>query len=144
MIFLVYIFGSFSSAWFGSLASRVGRRHVFWMTIAALLAGVLLTYAAPLLLIILGVGIVTAAYFAAHSTASGWVSARAKQDRAQAAALYLFFYYLGSSIFGTLGGFAWTHAGWHGIVLYTGTLVLLAFAISVRLAFVPSRYAAAD
>lgn len=30
----------------------------------------------------------------------------------QAASLYLFTYYLGSSVFGSLGGRAWTVAGW--------------------------------
>lgn len=138
LIFLVYIVGSFSSAWFGGFAGRIGRTRVFWMPITVLLLGVFLTWATTLSLIILGIGVVTAAYFAAHSVASGWVSAHANQDRAQASALYLSFYYLGSSIFGTLGGFAWTHFGWEGVALYAGALVGVALAISVRLAFMRS------
>jgi len=48
-------------------------------------------------------------------------------SKAQASSLYLFFYYLGSSISGTVGGFFWLHFGWGGITALITTLLLLAF-----------------
>ncbi len=133
-IFLLYLIGSFSSAWFGGLAGRRGRRKMFWIPIVALLLGVGLTATNPLWSIILGIAIVTGAFFAAHSTASGWVGRRATRDRAQASALYLLFYYLGSSLLGTAGGVAWNKAGWPGVATYAALLVLTALAIAGKLA----------
>ena len=40
-IFLVYIVGSVSSAWFGALAGRLGSARVFWRPIVGLIAGIL-------------------------------------------------------------------------------------------------------
>jgi MFS transporter, YNFM family, putative membrane transport protein len=132
-IFLFYIVGSFSSAWFGQFAGRLGRRRVFWIPILALLGGIALTATAPLSLIVLGIGVVTAGYFGAHSVASSWVSRRGGAARAQAAAFYLFFLYVGSSILGSAGGVAWSRAGWTGVALFTGVLLVLALLIALRL-----------
>ena len=132
-IFLFYIIGSFSSTWFGQLAGRLGRRKVFWIPILVLLAGIVMTAAPPLAVIVLGIGVFTAGYFGAHSVASSWVSRRGGASRAQAAALYLFFFYVGSSTMGTLGGVAWSRWGWTGVALFTGSLITLALLIALRL-----------
>ncbi len=136
-VFLLYVLGSFSSAWFGELAGRKGRRRVFWVTVAILLAGVAMSAARPLPLVVLGIAVLTVGFFGAHSIASAWVGRRAVGNRGQAAALYLFFYYLGSSILGSAGGFAWTHAGWPGVTLFCLMLSLAAMAGAVALARVP-------
>ena len=132
-VFLLYILGSVSSAWFGGLAGRVGREKLFWLPVLGVLAGIALTAGSSLPVIILGIAVVTAAFFAAHSTASGWVGQLAGRDKAQAASLYLLFYYLGSSILGSAGGFAWTVGAWPGVALFTGALVLAALAFGLRL-----------
>ncbi len=132
-VFLFYILGSISSAWFGHLAGSLGRRRVLWIPILAFLCGIAFTIAASLTVIILGIGVITTGYFGAHSVASSWVSRRGGTARAQAAAFYLFFYYVGSSVLGSAGGIAWSRAGWTGIVLFTGLLVTLALLIAGRL-----------
>ncbi|UAJ10938.1 MFS transporter [Glacieibacterium megasporae] len=136
-VFLLYIVGSFSSAWVGGIAGRRGRRKIFWMPVVALIAGVALTAATPLPLVILGIAVVTAGFFGAHSIASSWVGRRARGDRAQAAALYLFFYYLGSSVLGSAGGVAWSSAGWPGVAGFCGVLGVAALGIGARLSGVP-------
>jgi len=40
---------------------------------------------------------------------------------------------MGSSIAGSLGGIAWTYAGWNGVAAYVGVLVLAGLAIAVKL-----------
>ena len=136
-IFLLYLLGSASSAWFGELAGRRGRRLIFWMPVAMLILGVALTAAEPLAIVILGIAVVTVGFFGAHSIASAWVGRRALDNRGQAAALYLFFYYLGSSILGSVGGIAWTRAGWNGVALFCAVLVLLALVLAVMLRAIP-------
>ena len=114
-IFLLYILGSVSSALFGGLAGKLGGRRIFWLPIVLLIVGVGATDLAPLWAIVSGIALATIGFFGAHSIASAWVGRRAAANRGQAAALYLFFYYLGSSLLGSAGGFAWTHAGWPGV-----------------------------
>jgi YNFM family putative membrane transporter len=132
-IFAVYLFGTGSSAWVGNLASRLGRRKVFWATIAIMLAGVLLTLLSSLALIVTGIAVLTVGFFGAHSVASSWVGLRARHSKAQASALYLFFYYVGSSVVGSCGGLFWAASGWNGVVEFTTALLILAFLISLRL-----------
>ncbi len=136
-IFLLYIAGSASSAWFGALAGRIGRRRIFWMPIILFLGGIGLTAAQSLALIILGIAVATVGFFGAHSIASAWVGRRAQGNRGQAAALYLFAYYLGSSLLGSIGGIAWTQRGWAGIALFTLALGLLALIGAALLACIP-------
>ncbi len=133
LVFLVYLLGSVSSAWIGGLASRLGPARVLWAPIAVLAAGIALTAARPLGAVLLGIAVITGAFFAAHSIASGWVGRRATRDRAQASALYLLFYYLGSSLLGSAGGLAWNHAAWSGVAGFTLSLTVAALLIAVRL-----------
>ena len=138
-VFAVYLVGIAASAWFGDLAGRRGRRHVQWVPVAAMLAGVGLTLAGNLSLVVLGVATLTGGFFGAHSIASSWVGRRARGAKAQASALYLFCYYAGASAVGSAGGFGWTHAGWPGVAATVGGAVALALAVSVRLAFLLPR-----
>ncbi len=134
-IFLIYILGSISSRLFGGLAGRAGRRRMFWVPVALLIAGVALSGAAPLWMVIAGIAVVTIGFFGAHSIASAWVGRRGGAARGQAAAWYLFFYYMGSSVLGSAGGVAWTRAGWDGVVafcLVLGTLALLGGVLLLR------------
>lgn len=132
-IFIVYLLGIGSSTWVGDLAGRRGRRKVFWANIAVMLAGVALTLMSPLAVIITGVAVLTVGFFGAHSVASSWVGVRAQHSKAQASALYLCFYYLGSSIVGSCGGLFWSNSGWPGVAAFTGSLLTLALVISLRL-----------
>ncbi|MEG3124965.1 MFS transporter [Sphingomonas sp. GB1N7] len=136
-IFLLYVLGSVSSAWFGGLAGTMGRRKIFWVPVVLLIAGVALTAARPLAVVIAGIGIVTIGFFGAHSIASAWVGRRASSRRGQAAAVYLFFYYGGSSVLGSLGGMAWTRSGWSAVAWYCGVLGVIALVLGLVLRTIP-------
>ncbi|HET7564147.1 MAG TPA: MFS transporter, partial [Gemmatimonadaceae bacterium] len=133
-IFLVYLVGTVSSTWIGDLAGRKGRDRVLLATIAIMLGGVVVTLAHPLAIVILGLAVVTFGFFGAHSVASSWVGLRAQHGRAQASALYLFFYYLGSSIAGWAGGIFWSAWGWWGVAGFVGALLVIALLVALGLA----------
>jgi len=76
----------------------------------------------------------TFGFFGAHSIASSWVGRRARTAKAQAASLYLFVYYVGSSLLGSLGGVFWQRGGWGGVLALVLALIGIAFLISLRLA----------
>lgn len=136
-IFVVYLLGSFSSAWAGGLAQRLGRRKVFWAMVLTMAVGVFLTIVPSTPVIIAGLAIATIGYFAAHGIASAWVARRALVGRAQASAIYLFAYYLGSSVLGTLGGYAWVAWGWTGVMLVSGGAIVAAMLVAIRLMALP-------
>lgn len=132
-IFVIYLVGTFSSAWFGSLADQYGRQKMLLLSITIMFTGAILTLNGLLSLKILGITIFTFGFFAAHSIASGWISKRAIHDKAQASSLYLFFYYFGSSVGGTVGGVFWMHFGWGGVIcmiaVFLGIACLLSFLL---------------
>ncbi len=132
-IFLVYLLGGPASAWFGRWGGRYGRGRMMILALLTMLAGLALTATASLSLSIVAIAILTAGFFGAHSIASGWVSARATNARAAAASLYLFAYYIGSSLFGSLGGLLWSAEGWPGVMALVGALIAGATALAWRL-----------
>lgn len=132
-IFVIYLVGTFSSAWFGSLADRFGRQRMLLLAIAIMLAGAIVTLNGLLTLKIIGITVFTFGFFAAHSIASGWVSKRASHDKAQASSLYLFFYYFGSSVGGTVGGLFWMKYGWMGVIAMIALFLFIACVLSFLL-----------
>ena len=133
MVFLAYLLGGQASAWFGRVAGRYGRGRFMIIGMSIMAAGAVLTLPNHLLIVVAGICVVTIGFFGAHSIASSWVTKRASSARAQAASLYLFCYYLGSSIVGSLGGLFWSNAGWPGIVALVCFLLVLALLSARRL-----------
>jgi YNFM family putative membrane transporter len=137
LVFSIYLIGTFSSAWMGHLAGRLGRRKVLWTAFALMLAGVALTLATPLPLVLAGIVAITFGFFGGHSIASSWVGRRAGEAKAQGASMYLFCYYAGSSIAGASGGLFYAAHGWSGVASFVGVLVLLGLLIAWKLYRVP-------
>jgi YNFM family putative membrane transporter len=135
LVFCVYPLGSLGSALAGRLAERAGRPKVVLAGCLITLAGVALTLAAPLPLVIAGTGVITFGFFAAHGVASGWAATTGQRRygaASQASALYLLAYYLGSSIFGELGTSLWTTGAWPAVATMSAALILLAAASAAR------------
>lgn len=137
LVFVLYLAGAVSSTVMGDLAGRFGRRRVLWIAIAIQLAGVAATLPDNLAAVVVGVGLITWGFFGAHSIASSWVGLRPQTARAQASALYLLFYYLGSSVVGSAGGVFFVRFGWPGVVGLLAALTGLGLAIALRLSKVP-------
>lgn len=130
-IFAVYLVGSAASALMGRLADRYGRRGVLWLCELIFLAGALVTLAGNLVTIVAGITILTFGFFGAHSVASSWVGRRAMRDRAHATTLYLFAYYLGSSVLGSLGGIVYAAGGWTATVAAVALVLTAALVIAI-------------
>jgi YNFM family putative membrane transporter len=137
LIFGIYLVGTFSSAWMGHLAGKLGRRKVLWTAFALMLLGVACTMMALLWLIILGIAAITFGFFGGHSIVSSWVGRRGGAAKAQASSMYLFSYYMGSSVAGWSGGLFYATHQWLGVALFVGALVLGGLLIAVRLYRLP-------
>lgn len=136
-IFTLYLLGAVSSTMMGDLAGRYGRRRVMWIAILCELVGVAVTLPNNLVAAIGGMALLTWGFFGAHSIASSWVGLRAASERAHAAALYLFFYYLGSSFVGWAGGVFYARGRWPAVAALLIGLSVLALAVALRLSKVP-------
>lgn len=140
LVYLPHILGAFTSTYAGRLTDRFGQRAVMPFAIATMLAGMLVSLAVPLPVVFAGVALVSAGFFAVHGVASGWVAARAQLGgggTGQATAMYLFVYYLGSAVFGSVAGAAWTAGGWPRVVLLTGALMSVGLALALLLRRIP-------
>jgi YNFM family putative membrane transporter len=129
----LYLLGIFSSVWAGRLADKLGRRNVLWMVMSVMLAGLLLTLFDNVLLIVGGMGLFTFGFFASHSVASSWVGRRARVPQALASSIYLFLYYLGSSVVGWFSGYLWSHGGWTGVVSLLSAILVGALLVALHL-----------
>ncbi|MBN8734880.1 MAG: MFS transporter [Xanthomonadales bacterium] len=136
-IFAIYLVGIFSSPWMGHLAGKLGRRKVLWTAFALMLAGVLLTMLDSLWAVLAGVVAITFGFFGGHSIVSSWVGRRAGAAKAHASSLYLFCYYMGSSIAGAWGGVFYASHGWNGVVGFVGAMTLLGLLVALGLYRLP-------
>lgn len=135
LTFLAYLAGTVSAPRAGVLAARHGRYPVLVVMVLVMLAGLLTTLTRPLWLVLLGLVVMTAGFFGAHSVASGWVGARAVTAKSQSTGLYNLAYYGGSSLLGWAGGLTWHWAGWPGVVAFVGAAIaasLLVLRVLVR------------
>ncbi len=136
LVFLAYLLGSVSSPIAGWLADRASRRLVVPVSVLVMGGGVALTLLEPLWCFVLGLCVLTVGFFSAHAVGSGWVAARASlggRPVGQAASLYSFWYYVGSSFGGTLAGRAWQGAGWSAVALLAGGLTLATLLLTLAL-----------
>lgn len=136
LVFLTYPLGSLSSALAGRAADRWGRRAVLPLGALVAVAGLAVSLVDSLPVLVVGVALLVTGFFVVHGVASGWVPARAHAgavSTAQAASFYLFTYYAGSSVFGSLAGTAWGLGAWPAVVGLASVLMLGTVALAVSL-----------
>lgn len=141
LVFLIYPVGTVTSALAGRMVERYSRRTVVPAGALITMAGVAVTLATPLPLVVLGVAVMTAGFFVVHGVASGWVPVRAAAGgvaAAQAASLYLFAYYLGSSVFGGLAGRVWVTGAWPAVVAMVLALLAVCGGLTFWLRRIPA------
>lgn len=133
LLSVIYLTGTYSATKTGSLTQKYGLGRVLIASITMMLVGILITLYSNIWLVLFGMTVLTTGFFAAHSVASSWVGRRAKRARGQASSLYLFSYYAGSSIAGTVGGLFWEHFGWTGVALFIAGILFIGLIIACRL-----------
>jgi MFS transporter, YNFM family, putative membrane transport protein len=126
-IFAVYLVGSVLSPWTGWAVTRFGRRRFMVRVLALWVAGIALTLAPSLPLIILGLAVVAGCGLLCQTVSTGYVTITAKAGRSSAVGLYVTSFYVGGSFGAALGGLAWTFGGWPAcVVLVVAMLMVMA------------------
>ena len=88
------------------------------------IAGIALTLAPSLPLIILGLAISAGCGLICQAISTGYVTITAKAGRSSAVGLYVTSFYVGGSFGAALGGVAWTLAGWPACVALVVAMLL--------------------
>ena len=133
VISVTYLAGIYSSPRAAAWSQKFGHFQVLVAMLASMLLGLVLMLVNSLVLIFIGLLIFTFAFFAAHSTASSWVSVQSLQYRAVGSSLYLFCYYLGSSVLGSSSGLVWENTGWFGLSLFIGIILVIGLLVAQKL-----------
>jgi MFS transporter, YNFM family, putative membrane transport protein len=124
-IFAVYLVGSVLSPLVGWAVTRFGRRRFTVKVLALWIAGIALTLAPSLTLIILGLAISAGCGLICQAISTGYVTITAKAGRSSAVGLYVTSFYVGGSFGAALGGLAWTIAGWAACVALVVAMLLI-------------------
>lgn len=133
LISVAYLSGIYSSPRAASWSQKFGREKVLISMFLSMILGLWIMLIPSIWFILLGLLIFTFSFFAAHSTSSSWVSVQSLQYRAVGSSLYLFCYYLGSSILGSGSGLVWEHFGWFGLTVTITCILLIGLCIAVKL-----------
>lgn len=131
-LFVVNLIGTWSSTMFGKMADKYSRQKLMALSSVIFALGALLTLIPFLWLKIFGIAVFAFGFFAAHTTASGWVGVAAPANRkATASSLYLLFYYTGSSVIGWIGGFIWIAFHWIGLVSAICLFMIILYGLAL-------------
>lgn len=139
IVFAFYLFGTFSANWMGRLADRRSRRGVMLLGFAIMAVGAAGSLIDVLPVVLAATALMVFGFFGTHAVASGFVGAWAAEQRAHASGLYLFGYYLGSSLVGYVSGLFFTRFGWSGEAGTVLVLLTVGAAVALSLPSAPGR-----
>jgi MFS transporter, YNFM family, putative membrane transport protein len=128
-LFVVYLTGAMLTPLAGWVVGRFGRRHFMIANLAMGGAGIALTLAEPLWLVIAGLTLFAASGLIGQAVSTGYVTITAQFGRSSAVGLYVTSFYLGGSFGGAMGGIAWTLGGWPAVAAMTGVVVAIMASI---------------
>ena len=132
LVFLMYLAGTWSSARVGTIINKYGHSKTFVVSAVLYALGIVMTIG-PLPVLLAGMFIFTAGFFAAHSTASGWVGQAAATNRAEASSMYLLCYYAGSSAVGAASGLVFEATSWTGFIAFISCFTVAVILIGAWL-----------
>jgi predicted MFS family arabinose efflux permease len=130
-IFFVYLVGVVITPMSGKFLDHYGFRRTAFLYCAMMIAGLLLTLAPSLPVVIAGLAIFSSGVFIAQAAATVETGAIAGRARSSAAGLYVTFYYLGGSVGAVVTGWFWQWKGWRGCVVVLAAVAVLSLGLAL-------------
>ena len=131
-LFFVYLIGLVVTPAAGYLITRIGLRAGVGGAIACAMAGVLLTLAPSLAVVIAGLTLLSTGVFIAQTASQSHLRVAAPTGaRVTAAGLYLTCYYLGGTAAGVVPGLFWALGKWPACVAFIVAMQAIALAIAL-------------
>lgn len=129
-IFAVYLLGLVVTPVGGRFVDRVGHRRGLAGSVALSLAGLVMTLASSLPVIVAGLALASSGMFVAQAAATSYVGANARRGRAAASGLYLSFYYAGGAVGAVAPAVAFARGGWPACVALVAVVELATACIA--------------
>ncbi|PPG88088.1 MFS transporter [Rathayibacter rathayi] len=130
LLFAAYLAGTVSSRLAGTWGPRTGPRLVMRIGVALMILGLLVMLVQIVAVVIAGLLVFTAGFFALHATGAAWMGARAAPAlRGHAGAVYTIAFYAGSAAGGWLLGLVVEAGGWPALTAVTIVVLLLGAGI---------------
>ena len=126
-VFLMYMIGIVGSIVSGWATKRFRVRSILKVLLGIFCVSTLMLLAPNIWIFVIGLGIATFSFFGAHTMASQVISQQVSSGKSTATSLYWLFYYVGSSIIGTLMGVALSALGWTAFIFILIAILILAF-----------------
>lgn len=130
LLYFTYLAGTFSAARAGSLVRRFGFKRATLASQLIMTVGLALTLTSNVPVIVVGLALHTAGFFAAHAALTSWTPLVERDFAAEASAGYSLSYYLGSSVIGWAAGLLLAQLGWHLTIVALMVVVLVAAALT--------------
>ncbi len=131
-LFFVYLIGLVVTPAAGFLITRVGLRAGIAGAILCSMAGVLLTLAHPLSIVILGLTLLSSGVFIAQTASQSHLRVAAPPGaRVTAAGLYMTCYYFGGTAAGVVPGAFWALGKWPACAAFIVAMQAVALAIAL-------------
>jgi predicted MFS family arabinose efflux permease len=140
-LFFVYLFGALATRIAGRGLDRRGPRRTLTIGVAGGVAGVLLTLAPNLILVLAGLALCCSGVFTAQASTNSYLGVAASHNRALAVGLYGAAYYAGGSAGAAVPGLVWPSFGWTGCVILIASVQVLSIVLALRLWPPPTRTA---
>ena len=137
-VYFVFLPSIFATPTAGAFAARWGARCSCAGGLALALAGLPFLLAHALPIVMLGMVLVSVGTFFAQAIATGFVGRAARFDRAAASGLYLASYFSGGLVGSVVLGQVYDHIGWPACVGGIGCALIIAIALTRRMAIVKS------
>lgn len=132
-IYLLFLLGMLSSMLNAKLRAKLGTLRALKLSLITLMVGIWITLLPFIIFKILGLAFTIYAFFSGHAIASAVVASRAEHHKAQASSLYLLFYYIGSSVGGTLAGYFYGLIHWPGVALMITIFMVIGLVIAMTI-----------
>ncbi|WP_109486474.1 MFS transporter [Occallatibacter savannae] len=131
-LFFVYLIGLIVTPFAGYLITRIGLRAGIGGAISCAIAGVLLTLAHSLPIVILGLAALSSGVFIAQTASQSHLRvASPPEARVTAAGIYITCYYLGGTAAGVVPGAFWAWGKWPACVAFIVFMQLIALTIAL-------------
>src|SRR6266849_2003152 len=131
LLYLAYVVGMVAGPVAGNLSNRLGSGATMAIGSTLLAAAVACTLVPSLGVIASSLPAICAGFFGVHAAALGTLNSRLTGSRGRANSLYVLFYYLGGAAGISATGWAYSHAGWRGVVTLAISVLLVPLGVGL-------------
>jgi len=131
LLYLAYVVGMVAGPVAGKVSNRLGSGATMVIGSTLLAGAIACTLVPRLWVIAASLPVVCGGFFGVHAAALGTLNRRLTGSRGRANSLYVLFYYLGGAVGISTTGWAYSHAGWPGVIALAIAVLLMPLGVGL-------------